>query len=290
MNSVVTVGDWLTEAEKVLAQARVPSAHLDAGLLLATALSVEEGKTVDRSRVYAMASANLSSDTLELADSLLERRKAREPMAYITEKKEFYGREFAVTNAVLIPRPETETIIEIVKLLPIKAPRIADVGTGSGVIGITLALELPESKVTLGDISRSAYEVASYNMRVLGVGGKLVQSNLLKDFFGTYDLVVANLPYIDRTWEVSPEVAYEPERALYAGDEGLFYIKKLLQEAKSKLAKNGLIIVEADERQHEKLIAFAQRNDYNHRLTKGLILVFSLAKDFRKNSIPVAKR
>jgi release factor glutamine methyltransferase len=290
MNSVIAVGDWLVEAEKVLAQAKVPSAHLDAGLLLATAMGVQEGKTIDRSQVYARAGAKLDNDTLELADSLLERRKKREPMAYITEKKEFYGREFAVTNAVLIPRPETETIIEIVKLLPLKAPRIADVGTGSGVIGITLAMELPDAKVTLGDISSSAYEVASYNMRVLGVGGKLVQSNLLKDFFGTYDLIIANLPYIDRTWEVSPETAYEPERALYASDEGLFYIKKLLQEAKSKLAKNGLVIVEADERQHKKLIEFAQRNDYNHRLTKGLILVFSLATDFRKNSIPVAKR
>jgi len=283
------VSTWVADAERTLARAGVLSARLDAEILLATAISVESGKPTDRAKLHAISNTELDTETLELAASLLERRKNREPLAYIIEKKEFYGRDFAITSAVLVPRPETETIIEIVKLLPLKSPRIADVGTGSGVIGITLALEIPDAKVTLGDISSSAYEVASYNMRILGVGGKLVQSNLLKDFFSTYDLIIANLPYLDRSWDASPELAFEPERALYASDEGLFYIKKLLLEAKNKLAKNGLVILEADPRQHQKIITFARRNEYEHRLTKGLILVFSLAKTFRKNSIPVKK-
>ncbi|MDR0979706.1 MAG: peptide chain release factor N(5)-glutamine methyltransferase [Candidatus Nomurabacteria bacterium] len=289
-NSIITVADWLTEAEKVLAQAKVLSPHLDAGLLLTTAMSISEKQPLDRSQVYARASVPLDADTLDMADKFLERRKNREPLAYIAEKKEFYGREFTITSSVLVPRPETETIIDIVKALPLKSPKIVDVGTGSGVIGITLALELPNAKLTLSDLSSAACTIASYNMRMLGVGAKIVQSNLMKDVFGTYDLVVANLPYVDRDWEVSPETAFEPERALFASDEGMFYIKKLLQEAKTKLTKSGLVIIEADTRQHAKLIDFADKNDYKHRLTKGLILVFSLTKDIHENSVPVVKR
>jgi release factor glutamine methyltransferase len=285
----VTVGAWVADATKTLAKAGVESARLDAEILLATAIGVVKEKEVDRSQLHAISGATLDKETLNIAEDLLERRKNREPMAYIVEKKDFYGREFAITSAVLVPRPETETIIEIVKLLPLKSPRIADVGTGSGVIGITLALEIPGAKVTLGDISASACEVTAYNMKKLGAGGKLLQSNLMKDFNGTYDLIIANLPYVDRSWEVSPETAFEPDRALFASDDGLFYIKKLMQESKIKLARNGLVIIEADERQHDKLIQWAKRNDFDHRLTKGLILVFSISKDYYKNSITVAK-
>ncbi|MCL2002205.1 peptide chain release factor N(5)-glutamine methyltransferase, partial [Candidatus Saccharibacteria bacterium] len=161
----MTIGDWVADAERTLARAGVLSARLDAELLLATAIGLESGKATDRSHVHAIFNRDLDTGTLELANNLLERRANREPLAYIVEKKEFYGRDFAVTSAVLIPRPETETIIEIVKLLPLKNPRIADIGTGSGAIGITLALEIPEAKITLGDISSAALEVTSYNMR-----------------------------------------------------------------------------------------------------------------------------
>ncbi|MCL2371744.1 peptide chain release factor N(5)-glutamine methyltransferase [Candidatus Saccharibacteria bacterium] len=290
----MTVTSWVANAERALAKVGVLSARLDAELLLATAISVEKNKPVDRSHIHSLSDVTLGKETIALANALLERRKNREPLAYIVEQKEFYGREFAINDSVLIPRPETETIIEIVKLLPVRNPRIADVGTGSGVIGITLALEIPNAKVSLGDISSAALEVTAYNMRLHGVGGKVVQSNLMKDFRGTYDLIIANLPYVDRSWEVSPETAFEPDRALYAGDEGLFYIKKLLQEVPTKLSRNGLVILEADERQHERLISFAKRNDFDHRLTKGLILVFSLSKDVAKavnsNRISVAKK
>ncbi|MBQ3261296.1 peptide chain release factor N(5)-glutamine methyltransferase [Candidatus Saccharibacteria bacterium] len=214
------------------------------------------------------------------------------PRAYKLGEQEFFGRKFEVTQDVLIPRPETEAAVEMALGLmgvcylsgvrPTKAglrrnARILDVGTGSGVIGITLKLENPEAEVELCDISRKALAVAKKNAKNLGAEVRVFESDLM-DNCGEYDLVVANLPYVDKNWEWlgAPEsdgLKYEPEIALYAGDGGLELIFKLIRQAKEKTK---YLILEADPCQHERLIKYAE--DFGFLLYKisGFVVGFRL--------------
>jgi release factor glutamine methyltransferase len=182
---------------------------------------------------------------------LVERRTRREPVAYIVGHREFWGREFIVTPAVLIPRPETELVIE--EALALRASgvainRLIDVGTGSGCLAVTLAAELPEAQITATDISRDALGVAAENARRLGVSDRvqMVNADLLAGT-GQADLIVANPPYVGREENVAiqPEVVdFEPHMALFADGHGLAVIERLLDEAPAHLAPGGHLIVE----------------------------------------------
>lgn len=189
------------------------------------------------------------------------------PKAYREGRAEFFGREFAVTPDVLIPRPETETAVEMVmslagkpylsglKVGESKLPknaRILDVGTGSGVIAVTLKLELPEAEVVAVDISEEALKVAEENARRLGAEVEFVQSDLLESVSGNFDVIVANLPYVDRDWEwLDSSLRFEPEEALYAKDEGLEIIFRLLEQVKDRTK---YLILEADPVQHGRIM------------------------------------
>jgi release factor glutamine methyltransferase len=170
--------------------------------------------------------------------------------------KEFYGRNFEVNQDTLIHRPETEALINVIKeIIP---HRVLDVGTGSGCIAITAALELPETEVNAVDISLKALAVAKRNATNLGANVNFYRSNLLEKIEGQYDLIVANLPYVDREWGwTSPELAYEPQTALYAEDGGLALIKQLIEQAPAHLCKHGYLILEADLSQHKKIANYA---------------------------------
>ena len=210
--------------------------------------------------------------------------------AYKKGFQDFYGRDFIVTPDVLVPRPETESIIDIVKslagkpILPgVKAPKakitedssILDIGTGSGCIAITLKKELPLAKVTGADINESALEIAGKNAKNLDADVKFIQSNLLKDITDDYDIVIANLPYVDPEWDWLDKEALsiEPEIALYAEDHGLALIKKLIDQIKTDLPK--YLILEADPCQHEEIIKYAAKNGLLHLETRGFAILFS---------------
>lgn len=221
----------------------------------------------------------------------------------------FYGRDFIITKDVLIPRPETEQLIDAVlslagvaylpgvKATPNKLPdypKILDVGTGSGCIAVTLALELPQAKITACDISEEALCVARENAWSLGIGVKdqkdynsdrvasqesnggyvniidFKKSNLLENIDVTPDLIVANLPYVDETWDWLDKKAlsYEPAIALYAEDHGLKLIKELIDTATSKY-----LILEADPCQHDTIINYTKPK-YSLLETRGYILTF----------------
>jgi release factor glutamine methyltransferase len=244
-------------------------ARLDAELLLAFVLK--------RPREWVLAHGEYELSPAELArlNELCARRKNHEPLAYIVGKKEFYGRDFTVTPDVLIPRPETEQIVEVVKNYVYKSDgseekivslnpvtKILDVGTGSGAIAITLALELPHAAVTASDISPAALKVACANAEKLNVKINLVQSDLLKNITEQFDIIVANLPYVDRSWQVSPDTKYEPESALFAGDGGLELIKKLIDQAPNHLTNNAYLILELDPRQMSTAKTYAEQSGY----------------------------
>jgi release factor glutamine methyltransferase len=206
----------LETASARLASAGCDTPRLDAELLLAHALGVDR--------------ARLVIDDVEAPaefESLLDRRAAREPVAYIVGYKNFRRIRLAVDHRVLIPRPETELLVEAALDLPTRA-RVADVGTGSGAVALALKDERPDLEVAGLDISDDAVAVARDNAARLGLDVRFVHADLLDD--RQYDAVLANLPYVAEGEELAPEIAtYEPPGALFAGPDGLDVIRRLLE-------------------------------------------------------------
>ncbi len=266
------IKDWLESATKKLQQADIESARLDAEIILS--------HTLKKSRTYLRAyrDEKIPSRLAEVADARLALRLERVPIAYIIGHKEFYGRTFYVNQSVLIPRPESETIItQLKKQVDSNQYKLVDVGTGSGCLGISAKLELPNLDVTLTDISPRALRVAEKNAKILKADVAILRSDLLSDYPFRVDFILANLPYVDESWHRSPETNHEPTEALIASGGGLSLIKKLISTASSKLSAGGLVILEADPRQHDEIIDFAISYDYGLADRTGFILTLKRA-------------
>lgn len=187
-------------------------------------------------------------------NALIERRARREPAAYICGTQEFWSRDFEVGPAVLIPRPETELIVEeLLNLLPVDAPalprRVADIGTGSGCIAISVAAERPHVHVVATDISRDALAVARRNAGRIGVAPRIefLECAYLSGTTGPFDFILANPPYISNAeyQDLAPEVReYEPETALKAGEDGLRDIRQIVDVAAERLKPGGTLFME----------------------------------------------
>jgi release factor glutamine methyltransferase len=238
---------------------------LDAEIILA--------HTLRKSRTYLHAHPDdtLEPRVQEVADARLALRLDHVPVAYIVGHKEFYGRRFLVTTATLIPRPESEAIIDILKdlmprnltLLDDVKIRLVDVGTGSGCLGITAKLEFPELDVTLLDISTHALTVATKNAKQLGAKVLVLKSDLLQNYPLQTEIIIANLPYVDQSWEDrSLDTIHEPSLALFADDGGKALINKLLDQSVDVLLPQGLLLLEADPTQHQQIIAYAKQHGF----------------------------
>ena len=247
----MTLADAAAEGADRLERAGLPpdDARRDAALLARWQLGW------DAARWLTQARDPLPSGFRAAFTRLIDRRSAREPVAYITGTREFYGRPFVVTNAVLIPRPETEIIIDQVlehvrsTSQPGDRLRIADFGTGSGCLAISLALEIPESTIIAVDPSLRALDVARQNARTLGATDRIsfrACSWTDLDVSG-FDIVVANPPYVpdcDRP-TLAPDVRdYEPASALFAGPDGLDAIRTLVPAARRVLRPGGELFME----------------------------------------------
>jgi release factor glutamine methyltransferase len=221
-------------------------ATLDAELLARHVLGC------DRATFLTRARDSLPSAFDRLYEALVARRVAREPIAYIVGHREFWGLEFDVTRDVLIPRPETELIVEeALVAMPARdtVRQIADVGTGSGCMAVVLAIEFSSAQVTATDTSEAALSVAERNCRRHHVAGRvsLVLAHLLDSVEQPVDLIVSNPPYVPAAdaADLQPEVGrYEPAAALYAGVDGLGVIRQLFADAAPHLADDGRLIVE----------------------------------------------
>jgi release factor glutamine methyltransferase len=263
----MTVGKAVLWAADELAKAGVDSPRLDAELLVAHVL----GK--DRAYVFAHPNQELTQREQDELKACVSRRFMREPLPYITGKREFFKRTFFVSPAVLIPRQETETLVEtVLRRIPKRnegaSPLILDVGTGSGCIAITLALELPNVRVIACDVSPEALAVAQRNALSLipqnptaehggGVSFRCADfPSGLDDIAGRLDVLVSNPPYVADCdfGKLPPEVAnYEPRIALFAGEDGLLFIKKIAQNARRFLKPGGLIALEVGVGQAERV-------------------------------------
>jgi len=239
-----TAKEMLERARAFLEKKGVESARREAELLVAHALGL------DRLRLYLSLERPLVPAEIERGRALIVRRGRREPTAYLVGEREFYGRPFAVGPGVLVPRPETELLIDRARerLAGRTDLRIADVGTGSGCLAVTLALELPSSRVVATDLSPRALEHAERNAARHGVTLDLRLGDGLAPLEGRFDLIVSNPPYVDPAVReaLAPEVReHEPPEALFApaGDPD-HWARRLLREAPARLSAGGWLLVE----------------------------------------------
>lgn len=235
------------------------SPKLDAQLLLCNVLNID--------RVSLFLSYEKEIDELMKArfDALLERRRLQEPLNYIIGKREFYSNDFLVNHDVLIPRPETELIIDVAKKYIDKdVKNIIDIGTGSGVIAITLKLIFPNINITASDISEDALKIAKRNAEIHKVKLDFVISDALQNIQNNFQMIVTNPPYVKSLFiEDDLSLAYEPRRALDGGKSGLEVIKKILKEAKEKIDTGGLIIMEHGFDQDEDVKSIAKKYNFD---------------------------
>ena len=243
--SAPTFRTALANAIFSLTEAGCDTPRLDAEVLLAHVLGHE------RSWLFARYNDPITPSAQHTFDELVARRVRREPVAYIIGHREFYGLDFVVTPDVLIPRPETEHLIErIIASVPLDAAvRIVDVGTGSGCIAVTLATQLPNAKIWAVDKSIDALKIARQNAMQHGVVERItfVEGDLLTTLAGTWDIIVSNPPYVtDDEWaDTMPEVRdFEPRLALTAGSDGLDVIQRLFEQAQDVINPAGCMLVE----------------------------------------------
>ena len=248
-----TIAETLLQTRTTLAVSGVGEAPLEAELLLGLALGM------DRSGLYASLAEQVSETGHEYLERLVRRRQAREPLAYLAGKREFFGLEFKVGPGVFIPRPETELLVEhAISLVQTRFHRgdavIADVGTGSGSVAVSLAVHLSRSRLYGSDISETAIATARANAEAHGVEERItfLNGDLLKPLPEVADLVVANLPYLrdSSVASLEPEISrYEPRAALNGGVDGLDLVRRLLCQAPRHLHPKGALLLELDPEQ-----------------------------------------
>lgn len=288
------VGTWLKEAKWWVDS-------LDADLI---ALCNFAPEGADRSWLVSNNVVKITTNTKRQADEMLKKRAAGVPLAYLLRYREFYGRKFQVRPGVLIPRPETESLIDLIKELDLPPrARFLEIGTGCGCIGVTLALEFPQSEVLATDISSDALMIAEHN-NILHEGRlSLLRSDLFEAIkprlHGQFDVVVANLPYVNPNWDWvdTNSLRHEPLEALYAlGENGLSLYRRFFEEMKPHLEKLGMkfCVVEADPCQHKELIKIATEFGWKLAETRDYGLCFRKKRVYKRperaNGKPASKK
>jgi release factor glutamine methyltransferase len=254
-----TLREALWSGEQALSKGALDSPRLDAEILLTHVLGIT------RAQLHTHLQGQLNSAELARYHQLIERRARREPLAYIVGHKEFYGLDLFVDSRVLIPRPETELLVEKAVEIGQQQSVIADVGTGSGAIAVSLAVYLPRALVYATDASSGALEVAARNCRRHGVEDRihLLQGHLLEPAPEPVDLITANLPYVSQSElaQLPPEIShYEPREALDGGPDGLDHIRRLLAQAGERLKPSGVVLLEIGATQGPAVVALAKRH------------------------------
>ena len=243
----------LNSAGETLMRTGSPDAQLEAEVLIRHVLRI------DRATFFRDLEQPVTDCDRERLDDLVNRRLNREPLNYITGLREFYGLDFEVSDSVLIPRQETELLVDTVISLARSRPKcemkICDIGTGSGAIAVSVAVNLPSAEVMAIDISQRALDIADANRRMHGVYNRvsLRRGNLLEPVDWKPEIIVSNPPYIRRSdlSLLQPEIQYEPSVALDGGPDGLEVIRGLLRQSSDKVSSTGAILFEIDSSQKD---------------------------------------
>ena len=249
---MATLRDVIRSTHRILEAEDIPDPRLEAEVMVMSHMRMP------RQDIFSNQENEVSAlQERELAVTV-KRRLTREPLAYILGIREFYGINLLVNSEVLIPRPETESLVEHALFMALMGMEttelaIADVGTGTGAIAINLALHLPAARIYAVDSSDSALDVAAYNIRTHNVADRvtLAKGDLLVPVPEPVDLIVANLPYLPtaRIPTLQPEIQWEPRLALDGGEDGLDAIRRLLSQAPSKVKEQATILLELDPEQ-----------------------------------------
>jgi release factor glutamine methyltransferase len=227
--------------------------------------------------------SKLTASKQAILKKLLKRRAGHEPLAYVRGHCEFYGRKFVLTPAVLQPRPESETLIKLFKGLVSRGLlkpgdghnlHVADVGTGSGAIGITVALEVPNCQVELLEIDKNAAAVAKTNVDLFTLNISVIISDLLAGSSSNFDVLLCNLPYVPDDYQINLAALHEPRIAIYGGPDGLDIYRKLFDQIKARASQPLLILTESLPPQHEVLRRIARKAGYKQFQGEDFIQVF----------------
>ncbi len=265
---VMKIVDMLRQAENILRGRGIATPRLDAEVLLAFCLGTE------RYHLYRTQKEVLSATEIVRFQAMVERRRAGEPVAYITGRKEFWSLEFEVDRSVLIPRPDTEVLVEetlrIAGVLGRPDPAVLEIGTGSGIISIALATELPGARLVAVDFSAGALAVARRNADRHGVASRIrfLRGNIFEPLSGKFDIVVSNPPYIsEEEFACLSEGirCFEPHEALISGPEGTEFHQRIISGGAAFLKPGGWIVMEIGATQKdalEKLLE--QEGAYDH--------------------------
>jgi release factor glutamine methyltransferase len=267
-------GQFLSASERKLKAAGIGSARLDVLILL------EDSLHKDRAWLLAHPEHEITNEQAGKLQAKLARRARHIPLSYIRGHSEFYGRRFKLNRHVLEPRPESETMIELAKKLNLpKNPVIADVGTGSGALGITAALEIHGAQVDLYDISASALAVAKHNTHLHELHLHCRKMNLLSRPLRPYDIILANLPYVPNDWKINQAAMAEPKIAIFGGPDGLDVYRKLFAQLHRFTWNPRFVLTESLPPQHDKLAEIAQQAGSKLHQTDDFIQVFTPMKN-----------
>ncbi len=259
---MAALGDVVRQTQHTLEAAGIPDARIESEALLTNILQMP------RHRIYAYQEQELTAQQEAVLAKLVERRLKREPLAYILRHKEFYGLDLAVGPGVMIPRPETELLVEqtlFMAMMHMEAGElvIAEPGTGCGAVCVNLAIHLPLARIYATELYPEALKVAQYNIQRHNVADRvtLLQGDLLEPVPEPADVIVANLPYIasDKIAQLQPEIQWEPRESLDGGPGSLEVIGRMLHQASNKLKSGGVILLEIDPHQVQPLEEIAQQ-------------------------------
>lgn len=271
--STVTINQFLQTAFRQLEDAGIGTARLDCLVLM------EDVLLTSRARLLAHPERELTPTQQATLQKLIKRRATHEPLAYLRHKTEFYGREFYIDHHVLEPRPESETLIDMLKRLHLPdKPVIADIGTGSGALAVTAKLELPGAIVIGVDIDQDCLRVAAHNARQLDAEVQFIQGDLLEPLI-TMDkrltALLCNLPYVPDGFQINPAAMREPRLAIFGGYDGLDLYRKLFTQVKAMPQKSQYILTEAMPPQHSDLARIASAAGYSPTATEDFIQLFT---------------
>ncbi len=263
----MTVQNWLITATNQLNNSGIATARLDCLVLL------EDITGHDRSWLLAYPNHILQIEQLEKLNTKIAQRADHTPLAYLRGKTEFYGRTFLVNEHALVPRPETEAIIDLLKSLTLPSnPAILDVGTGTGCIAITAALELPDAHVTAVDVDPTCIQLAKTNANNLDAAIHFKHSDLLSDVPEIFDVVLTNLPYVPTAFPINEAAKHEPSLALFSGEDGLDLYREFFKQL---ITKQPLFLAtESLPDQHTMIVKLAATAGFCLRKTDGFIQLF----------------